>query len=73
MMIFQGVVIEWDDYGPQYTHPHPSPRHVMSTYRKDILKAKRKWGTARGLIHYRRLLDEYRGAKRLVVALKGKS
>lgn len=51
----------------EYTHPHPDPRHVMICYRKDILKSKRKWGTARGLIHYRRLLDEYLAAKRLVV------
>lgn len=51
----------------EYTHPHPSPRHVMICYRKDLMKSKRKWGTCRGLIHYRRLLNEYLAAKRLVV------
>jgi len=50
-----------------YTHPHPSPAHVMRCYRKHILKCKKRWGTARGLIHYRRLLDEYLAAKRVTV------
>lgn len=31
------------------------------------MKAKRQFGGCRSLIHYRRLLDEYLAAKRLVV------
>jgi hypothetical protein len=46
-----------------YTHPHPDPSHVMRVYRAHILKCKRKWGTARGLIHYRALIEEYLAAK----------
>lgn len=50
----------------EYTHPHPSPAHVMRRYRSYLLGCKKSWSTARGLIHYRRLLDEYLAAKRLV-------
>lgn len=32
--------------------------------RRYLLGCKRKWSTARGLIHYRRLLDAYLKAKR---------
>jgi len=46
-----------------YTHPHPDPGHVMRCYRWHILGSKRKWGTARGLIHYRAFVQEYLGAK----------
>lgn len=38
--------------------------HVMRCYRGHILACKRKWGTARGLIHYRALVDEYARCKR---------
>lgn len=51
----------------EYTHPHPSPDWVMRRYRGHILGSKRKWGYARGLIHYRRLIDEYLAAKRLAI------
>lgn len=44
-------------------HPHPDKRHVMRTYRHYILGVKRKLGTARGLGHYRELVDTYRTAK----------
>lgn len=49
-----------------YTHPG-DPRTVMQRYRQFILNRKRKDGTARGLIHYRRILDEYLAAKRVVI------
>jgi hypothetical protein len=49
-----------------YTHPG-KPAHVMRCYRGHILGCKRKYGTARGLIHYRALIEEYLAAKRLVV------
>lgn len=46
---------------------HPGePRHVMRCYRKYILHCKNKWGTARGLIHYRRIVGAYLHAKRLL-------
>lgn len=51
----------------EYTHPHPDPAHVMRCYRGYLMKAKRQFGGCRSLIHYRRLLDEYLAAKRLVV------
>lgn len=50
-------------------HPHPDPKHVMRCYRGHILGCKRKWGTARGLIHYRSLVQTYLWAKRQQVNL----
>lgn len=50
-----------------YTHPHPDPAHVMRCYRGHILGFKRKKGSARGLIHYRALVEQYLAAKRRVV------
>lgn len=47
-------------------HPHPNSRHVMTVYRGHILGSKRKWRTARGLIHYRAIVGEYLAAKRRV-------
>lgn len=55
----------------EYTHPHLSPEWVMRRYRGHLLGCKRKWGYARGLIHYRRLLDEYLAAKRLYLGKGG--
>lgn len=49
-----------------YTHPG-KPALVMSQYRRHILSSKKRWGTARGLIHYRQLVETYLAAKRLVV------
>lgn len=48
-------------------HPHPDPAHVMRQYRKHVLAFKRKCGTARGLIHYRAIVDTYLQAKRDVM------
>lgn len=45
-------------------HPHPDPAHVMRTYRQYILDRKKKWSSARGLIHYRQIVDTYLWAKR---------
>jgi hypothetical protein len=45
-------------------HPHPDKRHVMRSYRQYILACKKRWGTARGLIHYRGIVETYLGAKR---------
>jgi hypothetical protein len=45
-------------------HPHPDPKHVMRAYRGYILGCKRKWGYARGLIHYRGFVETYLWAKR---------
>lgn len=42
--------------------------HIMSVYRRHILGSKKKWGTARGLIHYRALLGSYLKAKRAVLS-----
>lgn len=46
------------------THPHPDKRHVVRTYRQHILNCKRRWGTARGLIHYRAIVETYLACKR---------
>jgi hypothetical protein len=40
----------------------------MTVYRGHLLGKKRKWGTARGLIHYPQILDSYLKAKRAVIA-----
>lgn len=40
----------------------------MTIYRMHILHCKRKWGSARGIIHYRQILDAYLIAKREVLA-----
>jgi hypothetical protein len=45
-------------------HPHPDKRHVMSQYRRHIMNCKKKWSSARGLIHYRALVATYLAAKR---------
>jgi hypothetical protein len=58
--------------GGRVTHPHPDKRHVMTVYRRHILGSKRKWGTARGLIHYRALLAEYLACKRAVLEAETK-
>ena len=42
-------------------------RHIMQTYRAYILGCKRKFGTARGLVHYRDYLQAYLEAKREVL------
>ena len=49
-----------------YTHPG-EPRLVMQRYRQYILNRKRADGTARGLIHYRRIMETYLAAKRQVL------
>ena len=49
-------------------HPHPDKRHVMQTYRRYLLAAKRQFGTARGLGHYQHLVAIYRTAKVAVLA-----
>lgn len=51
-----------------YGHPHPDPAHVMHCYRRHILGCKKRWGTARGLIHYRAMVQTYLAAKRMVLA-----
>jgi hypothetical protein len=45
-------------------HPHPDKRHVMGQYRRHILSAKKKFGSARSLIHYRRIVETYLDCKR---------
>jgi hypothetical protein len=50
-----------------YTHPHPDPAHVMRTYRRDLLNAKKKFGSSRALVHGRVMLQEYLAAKREVL------
>jgi hypothetical protein len=49
-------------------HPHPDPRHVMTQYRRHITDCKQKWGTARGLIHYRQIVQTYLAAKRAALS-----
>jgi hypothetical protein len=45
-------------------HPHPDKLHVRRQYRRHILNCKKKWGSARSLIHYRRIIDAYLETKR---------
>lgn len=49
------------------THSHPSARHVMVSYRRAILGAKKKHGRARGICTYRVWIDEYLRCKRDVI------
>lgn len=49
--------------GRTYDHPHPDPCHVMRTYRRYLLAAKRKFGSNKGLIHRRGLIETYLAAK----------
>lgn len=46
-------------------HPHPDPRHVARMYRKHLLGCKRKYGSARGLIHYTQYIQTYLHCKRV--------
>ena len=48
-------------------HPHPSRKHIMVTYRRHVMSSKRKYGTARCLVHYRGFVNEYLEAKRDVL------
>lgn len=50
----------------EYDHPG-DPTHVMRVYRKHILSAKRKFGSARSLIAYQGFIDTYLAAKRKVL------
>lgn len=45
-------------------HPHHNKAHLVSQYRKHILSCKRRWSTARGLVHYRKIVATYLWAKR---------
>lgn len=45
-------------------HPHPNKLHVRRRYRAHILACKRKWGSARGLIHYRKIIETYLWTKK---------
>ena len=45
-------------------HPHPDKLHVRRQYRRHILSSKRKFGSARALIHYRELIETYLWTKR---------
>ena len=48
---------------------HPGrPQLVMTQYRRHILSAKKRYGSARSLIHYRRFIESYLWAKRQVLA-----
>ena len=40
------------------------PRHIMTCYRQYILACKRKWGSARSLVHYHEIVREYLDAKK---------
>jgi hypothetical protein len=46
------------------SNDHPGdPRLVMVQYRRHILSCKRKWGSARSLIHHRKIVQTYLWAK----------
>lgn len=44
------------------------PAIAMSQYRLRILNFKREYGTARSLVHHRKLIESYLWAKRRVLA-----
>lgn len=46
-----------------------NPELVMRQYRRYILSCKKKWGTARGLLHYSEIMKEYLDAKRQITDL----
>lgn len=47
---------------------HPgSPSLVLSQYRRHILSCKKRWSTARGLVHYKGFIQSYLWAKRIVI------
>lgn len=48
-------------------HPHPDLMHVVRQYRRHILSTKRKYGTARVLVHYRAYVQCYVKCKREVL------
>jgi hypothetical protein len=54
----------------QYQHPHKNPAHVMIRYRRHIMSCKKKWSSARGLIHYKEFIREYLAAKHLYLSVK---
>lgn len=43
------------------------PRLVMSQYRRHILSCKKRWSSARSLVHHRRFIESYLWAKRQVL------
>jgi hypothetical protein len=62
----QGVLLS---ISPMPSGFHPGePSLVMSQYRRYILSSKKRWSTARGLIHYKQFIQSYLWAKRLVIA-----
>jgi hypothetical protein len=40
-------------------HPHPDKLHVRARYRRHIMDCKKRWGSARSLIHYRQFIQIY--------------
>lgn len=44
------------------------PRLVMSQYRRHILSCKKRWSSARSLVHYKGFIQSYLWAKRVVIA-----
>lgn len=53
-----------------YSHPHPNPHHIMTTYRRHIMASKQKFGSAHGLVHYKQFIEEYLAAKHRVLELR---
>src|SRR5689334_9459512 len=49
--------------GAYCLHPHPDKAHLVRTYRRYILWAKKSYGSARGLVHYRQIIAIYLWAK----------
>lgn len=47
------------------------PSLVMSQYRRHILSCKKRWSSARGLVHYKGFVQSYLWAKRIVIASRG--
>lgn len=45
-------------------HPHPDKQHVVRSVRRYLLGNKKKFGTARSLVHYRDLIATYQTAKK---------
>lgn len=50
----------------EYDHPG-APEHVLAIYRRHIVHSKRKFGSARSLIHYQGFINTYLAAKREVL------
>lgn len=49
-------------------HPHPDKSHVVRSVRRYLIGVKKKFGSARRLLHYQALIATYKAAKAVLAA-----